>query len=87
MKIEYHRQFLKHFKKRIAPHPKLVVKFEEKLQLRLIKSKDVGLKDHRLLGSKSEFRSFSVTGDIRVVYKIEGNTLRLYDIGTHNQLY
>ena len=87
MKVAYHRQFLKHFQKRISPHPKLVVKFEEKLKLRLINPKEASLKDHRLLGEKSEFRSFSITGDIRVVYKIEKDTLRLYDIGTHNQVY
>jgi len=87
MKIEYHRQFLKHFKKRIAPHSQLVSKFEERLRLKMTDPKNPVLHDHQLLGSKSEYRSFSVTGDTRVVYRVEGDVLRLYDIGTHAQVY
>lgn len=87
MKIEYHRQFLKHFRQRILPYPQLKKKFEERLRLRLEDPQSTILKDHRLLGRKSEYRAFSITGDMRVVYKIEGNILRLYDVGTHSQVY
>jgi addiction module RelE/StbE family toxin len=87
MRIAYHRHFLKNFKKRILPYPKLVAKFEERLRLRLDDPSSPVLWDHQLAGSKSEYRSFSITGNIRVVYKIEGNILKLYDIGTHNQVY
>ncbi|MBU1129795.1 type II toxin-antitoxin system mRNA interferase toxin, RelE/StbE family, partial [Patescibacteria group bacterium] len=46
------------------------------------------IKDHKLIGSKSNLRSFSVTGDIRLIYKkISNNTIVLMDIGTHNQVY
>jgi len=45
------------------------------------------LKDHKLVGKMAGFRSFSITGDLRVVYRIKGNSLQLYDIGTHNQVY
>jgi len=54
-------------------------------------SKDGGntlLKDHRLTGSKNDMRAFSVTGDVRLVYKkIDKNTILLMDVGTHNQVY
>jgi addiction module RelE/StbE family toxin len=87
MRVEYHRQFVKHFNKRVAPHPKLVAKFEERLRLKVSNPTNPVLKDHQLIGKKSEYRAFSVTGDVRVVYKIEGEVVRLYDIGTHNQVY
>jgi len=87
MKIEYHHQFLKHFRKRILPYSQLKKKFEERLRLRLEYPQSIILKDHRLLGRKSEYRAFSITGDMRVVYKIVGNVFRLYDVGTHSQVY
>ena len=43
--------------------------------------------DHKLIGSLEGFRSFSITGDIRVVYRKDGAEIELYDIGTHNQVY
>lgn len=87
MKIEYHRQFLKHFRQRILPYPKLKKRFEQRLRLRLEDTQSAVIKDHRLLGSKSEYRAFSLTGNIRVVYKVEGEVLRLYDVGSHSQVY
>lgn len=87
MKIEYHRRFLKHYKKRISSYPKLDTKFEERFALWLADPRNSLLGDHRLSGSKGEFRSFSITGDIRVVYKVKGKITQLYDIGTHNQVY
>ena len=87
MNIAYHQQFAKHFKRRILPQPKLVAKFKQRLKLLLTDPKNPLLADHPLKGKKKEYRSFSVTGDIRVVYKIKNDTLQLYDIGTHNQVY
>jgi len=87
MKIVYHVTFEKHFKTRISPYPKLVSKFKDRLNTRINNPTDPVLKDHRLAGKRSEYRSFSVTGDVRVIYQVKGETLWLYDIGTHNQVY
>jgi len=87
MRTVYHRQFRKNFKKQILPYPKIVSRFKQRLQLRLKNPASPLLRDHKLIGAKSEYRSFSVAGDIRVVYKIEDDIFRLYDIGTHNQVY
>ena len=87
MKITRHRQFKKNFKTRISRNPKLVKKFEERLNLFVFDHKNPLLKDHQLTGDRKAYRAFSVTGDIRTVYKIEGKTVELYDIGTHNQVY
>ncbi|OGM28039.1 hypothetical protein A3D00_04635 [Candidatus Woesebacteria bacterium RIFCSPHIGHO2_02_FULL_38_9] len=65
----------------------MIKKFEERLNLFLVDPNHPLLQNHKLISQKSIFRSFSITGDIRVVYKIEGDATRLYDIGTHNQVY
>jgi len=87
MKIQYHKEFLKSYKKRIAPYPKLEKQFELQLKKLIINPKEPSLKDHKLIGKKKNFRAFSVTGNIRVIYLIIDNNIWLYDIGSHNQVY
>lgn len=90
MKIVHHQKFEKHYKQRIFNNPKLKEKFKAKLALFLSNPHDSSLKSHKLIGNKEEFRAFSVTGDIRLIYYFEsdtGNVLVLYDIGKHNQVY
>lgn len=87
MIIRRHRQFLKNYKKRILTHLNLDKKFEERLNLFIQDSKNPKLKDHKLLGSLEGFRAFSVTGDIRVVYRVIEGVIEFYDIGSHNQVY
>jgi addiction module RelE/StbE family toxin len=87
MKIKYHKEFVKNYKKRIESHPKLVKKFKEQLEKFIDNPSEPSVRDHKLIGKKQDFRAFSVTGDIRVVYKIVSGELWLYDIGSHNQIY
>nr|MBI5455353.1 type II toxin-antitoxin system mRNA interferase toxin, RelE/StbE family [Candidatus Levybacteria bacterium] len=87
MKIQYHREFRKSYNKRVARYPKLELQFKKQLAKLIINPNDSSLRDHKLIGKKKNFRSFSVTGDIRVVYIIVDNNIWLYDIGSHNQVY
>ncbi|MFH0936801.1 MAG: type II toxin-antitoxin system mRNA interferase toxin, RelE/StbE family [Candidatus Daviesbacteria bacterium] len=87
MQIKYHKDFAKNYKKRIAKHPKLVNHFQKQLEKFIQDPNNPTLKSHKLVGEKSEFRAFSITGDIRVVYKIVDEEIWLYDIGSHNQVY
>ncbi|MFH1601671.1 MAG: type II toxin-antitoxin system YafQ family toxin [Candidatus Shapirobacteria bacterium] len=87
MQIVFHRNFKKSFKKRIQGNRKLELKFKQRLVLYLKDPNSPLLKVHRLKGVKREYWSFSVTGDIRVIFKMDGQILRLYDVGTHNQVY
>lgn len=87
MKIVYHRLFEKHFKDRIASNKKLCEKYFQRLDLLLENPHDDTLRCHQLKGTKRFLCSFSVTGDIRVIYRIENDTLFLYDIGSHAQIY
>ena len=87
MQIKYHKEFSKNYQKRIGSNPKLVSKFQTKFKQFIDNQTSPGLKDHKLIGKLSSYRAFSVTGDIRVVYRIVNNELWLYDIGTHPQVY
>ncbi len=87
MIVDRNKDFIKHYERRIKPDTKLSKRFDERLILLISNPSNPELKDHKLTGEKEGYRSFSITGDIRVIYRIEGNILKLYDIGTHNQVY
>lgn len=88
MKIELHPAFEKSYKNRIANNSKLVAQVAIRLELFVQDPHSPSLKDHALTGSKKSFRSFSITGDVRVVYlRISADHILLLDIGTHNQVY
>ncbi len=87
MTIKYRKEFVKNYEKRIAQNPKLIIQFKKQLERFIQNPSYPTLKDHKLIGKKSEYRAFSITGDIRVVYKIINKEIWLYDIGSHNQVY
>jgi len=87
-KIEYHRTFAKHYSMRIAQNPKLDKLFNQKLQQFVSGSGVSTLRCHQLTGAKKGYYSFSLTGDIRVVYTYKDkDTVIFVDIGSHNQVY
>lgn len=88
MKLKYHSKFTKHYKKRIQSSPNLQLRFKNRIELLLHEPNNPLLRDHSVSGKKQGLRAFSITGDLRVVYKIENKeTICLYDIGSHNQVY
>jgi len=87
MQILYHRKFVKNYRKRIAPNQNLTNEFERRLKLFIENPHHPLLKNHKLTGKKSQYRAFWLTGDFRVVYEKIGSDVRLYDVGTHNQVY
>lgn len=87
MIIQFHKNFLKNYRKRIERNPQLVSQFHNRLELFKKNPSDEILRNHKLTGRKKAYNSFSVTGDIRVIYKKIGDSILLYDIGSHNQVY
>lgn len=85
--IRRHKEFEKHFLKRITPHEKLVTQFEERLALFMTGKLGNPLNDHSLKGKLAGKRAFSVAGDIRVVYKETKDSILFLDVGSHNQVY
>lgn len=88
MKISLHPRFKKNYRNRIAPNKKLVMQTQERITLFANNSMHPLLRNHVLTGTKQGLRSFSVTGDIRIVYQSLGSDgVIFFDIGSHNQVY
>jgi len=88
MIIKFKATFKKNFNKRIQNNRSLCNKYKQRLLLFIANPSNPILKDHVLIGKMKDFRSFSVTGDIRVIYQQESeNILKFIDIGSHNQVY
>ncbi len=69
-------------------NPVLDKKTEEIITIFKNNHRDPILRDHLLKGKKQDLRAFSITGDIRIVYKIiSKNEVLFLDIGSHNQVY
>jgi addiction module RelE/StbE family toxin len=88
MEILYQNNFKKSFKKRFLHNKKLTMIISKKIKQFSLNPKDPQLKTHSLTGSKKGFYSFSVTGDIRIIFYVNQNQESiLVDIGSHNQVY
>jgi addiction module RelE/StbE family toxin len=87
MRLNYTQNFSKNYSRRISKNKTLDKRFQDRLKLYLKTPNDPILKDHKLIGTKKQLRSFSISGDIRVIYYKEKDKIYLIDIGTHNQVY
>ncbi len=85
--IKRDRTFEKHFKQRIGPNEKLTNQFKERLALFMAGDLGYPLHDHALTGKLAGKRSFSIAGDMRVIYIELEDSIVFLDIGTHNQVY
>ncbi len=88
MVIKTHPKFDKLYKKRILSNSNLDIKFKERIKLFTENHTHPLLEDHKLKGDKKGYRSFSVTGDIRVIYyPVSDSEVILVEVGSHNQVY
>ena len=88
MTIERHPDFKKAYKKRIAADAKLVKKTRNRIQIFMDNPSHPLLRGHALKGAKDGLCAFSVTGDIRIIYRrMNDSEAEFLDIGTHNQVY
>jgi mRNA-degrading endonuclease YafQ of YafQ-DinJ toxin-antitoxin module len=87
MNVTREKGFDKNFKKRIAPHPKLVALFNTRLKMLLAGHTGSPINNHHLGKSMAGYRSFSLAGDLRVIYWMKDGEMVLVDIGSHNQVY
>ncbi len=77
------------FEKRVSLlSPKIRLALADRLDLFLADSRHLLLNDHALSGERRGFRSISVTGDWRLIYRyINDETILLTEIDTHHNLY
>lgn len=86
MKILYHKNFDKHFKKLTDKLQNKVIAIIEVFRKNPF---DPVLKNHPLKGELNGTRAISVAGDIRIVFEEHDSYVLviMLDIGTHNQVY
>lgn len=85
MIIILHKNFKKKYKKLLKGEQN---KFKERRNLFLREPSHPQLNDHALHGDLSNYRSFSITGDLRVYYEqVEEGVVLFTDIDTHSNLY
>ena len=73
-------------------YAKLNVKVKDafKSRVTIFKSNpfDIRLRNHALKGKYLGYRSIDITGDVRALYTVHGDTVFIFGfIGTHSQLY
>ena len=84
MIVHLHRNFKKQYK-RLSESQKN--KFKQRRNLFLSDEFDPILNNHALKGKYLGYRSINITGDLRVLYKKEGNMVIFTVIDTHSNLY
>lgn len=85
MTIRYLPKFKKQYKK--LPQ-KLQKQFDERVQLFAVDPTLPMLKVHPLKGEYKGYWSMSISGDIRALYLMTGDTIVIFAlIGSHSQLY
>lgn len=84
MIIVFHKDFTKKFKKLSS---KVKGKFNARLELFEIDEFDPTLNNHSLTGKYMGYRSINVTGDLRAVFKRDGESVIFVNINSHSNLY
>lgn len=85
MQIGYSRTFAKKFKRLSRTLQQRVI---TRQKLFRENRRHPFLKDHALSGEFEGCRSFSVTGDVRVIYQMLGTSKAVFlSVGTHHELY
>jgi addiction module RelE/StbE family toxin len=82
-------QITRGFNKQYAKlNTKVKLKFKERLELFRVNPFYQELRNHPLKGKYIGYRSIDVTGDVRAIYTVKGNTVVIFGFtGTHSQLY
>lgn len=87
MALYYKNSFKRSYKKRFTHNSKTRTIIKKKIDLFLENPKHPVLRVHPLQGIRKGYYSFSVTGDIRIIFYIFQSDIYFVDIGTHNQVY
>ncbi|MBI4064797.1 type II toxin-antitoxin system mRNA interferase toxin, RelE/StbE family [Candidatus Gottesmanbacteria bacterium] len=88
VKIEYTGRYHKSYQKLVTSHPEHIKEIAKRIQWFRRNPFDTRLRNHKLYGHLEGRCAFSITDDIRIVYRWRGNaTAQFLDIGGHEKLY
>ena len=85
--INYTKQFKKNLRQRFQHQPKALQQIRDRIILFQSGVREAPLDDHALSGDMTGLRSFSISGDMRLIYYEADESYEFIDIGTHNQVY
>lgn len=72
----------------LTEDPNLLSQISQLIKLFKKNPRDTRLRNHKLSGKMAGQFAFSITDDIRIIYKITGkNTVRFLAIGPHEKVY
>lgn len=84
MTIQLHRNFKKQYEKLTDSQKR---KFKERRNIFLQDEFNPILNNHALKGKYQGYRSINVTGDTRIIFKMEDQHVIFVKIGSHSNLY
>ncbi len=84
MNIFLHKDFKRGYKKLTKTQKE---KFKERRSLFLQDQFNPILNNHALSGKYKGYRSINVTGDLRIIYKVQEEKVVFVKIGSHSTLY
>ncbi len=84
MKIRFHRNFEKQYKKLRTNEKE---KTKERLDLFIQDEFNPILNNHPLRGKYKGYRSINIAGDLRAIYKYASDTRIFVAVDTHSNLY
>jgi len=81
-------KFKRNYKKLIKSNPEYKFLIKDKFAVFSENPFDTKLKTHKLKGKLKEYHSFSITPDIRIIFRFENDSeVLLVDIGSHDSVY
>ena len=87
MRLELEKPFRKKSKKLLLKNPALKATYEERLSKLSIDPFASTLHTHLLTGELKGKYVFSLTHDLRIVFKLQADIVHLLDIGNHDEVY
>ena len=85
MTIQLHKNFEKQYKKLKTSERQ---KVKDRLQLFIENPFNPSLNNHQLKGKYTDYRSISVSGDLRAIFKMFSETEYIFvAVGSHSNLY
>jgi len=85
--IQFAKKFSKNYLIRISRNPGRKKQFDERYEMFISGIRGYPLFDHALTRNMKGLRSFSIGGDLRIVYRETETHYEFLDVGTHNQVY
>lgn len=88
LRVKFSNKFYKMYRELLEIDPEIKSLVDKKIILFKRKPDDTRLKNHQLTGKMARQFAFSITDNIRIIYKITGkNIVRFLAIGPHEKVY